>query len=117
MMKHTTKNLTRKELKAIAKLKKELLTQIGRNVELILFGSKARGEATKDSDIDILALVNGEVDYELTRKIRHIAYDIERNILGYETFFQLIVRSKQWWKDWKDTLPFAQNVAREGIWL
>jgi predicted nucleotidyltransferase len=47
-MKHKIKNLTQKELEAIAKLKKELLTQIGSDVEIILFGSKARGEATQD---------------------------------------------------------------------
>lgn len=109
--------LTKQESEAISKLKLELQGQFGKSTEIILFGSKARGDANEFSDIDILILVDGEIDNTLSRKIRHIGYDIERNVLDYKTFFQLIVRPKKWWEDWKDALPFAQNVAKEGIWL
>jgi uncharacterized protein (DUF1697 family) len=61
-------------------------------------------------------LVNGIFDYKLTKKIRHIAYDIEFEY-NFDIDFQVIVRSKKWWEDWKNALPFAQNIAKEGVWL
>lgn len=42
-----------------------------------LFGSKARGDARADSDIDLLVVVpDDEQKEEITRKLRDIAYDL-----------------------------------------
>lgn len=40
---------------------KEALHGISPELKIILYGSEARGEARKDSDIDLLLLVNKEV--------------------------------------------------------
>ncbi|MEW6607064.1 MAG: nucleotidyltransferase domain-containing protein [bacterium] len=49
---------------------------LGNLVEVKLFGSRARGEARKDSDIDILIITAGG-DWH----IRNVIYDIATDIL------------------------------------
>ncbi len=40
-----------------------------------LFGSKARGESTPDSDLDVLVVVNSD-DWRVHKQIRYLAADI-----------------------------------------
>jgi predicted nucleotidyltransferase len=47
----------------------------GRLRELALFGSKARGEAHEDSDVDVLVVVDGLTSAE-TREIGHLGGDL-----------------------------------------
>lgn len=42
---------------------------------IVVFGSKARGEATKDSDLDILVLIEAG-DWRLKDQIADVAYDL-----------------------------------------
>lgn len=46
--------------------------------ELYLFGSVAAGEATGDSDVDVLAVVSGEADYAaVDDRLLDLAYDVQ----------------------------------------
>ncbi len=83
-------------------------------MELILFGSQARGEATKESNIDILALFNKEtIQNEDRTHVAHPLYEIEfRNGVVITPIF----RTKQQWQSQANTF-FKQNIQREGIRL
>ena len=52
--------MNKKITSAIQELKGSLLTMFGRDVEFKLFGSVARGDDRKYSDIDLLVLLPGK---------------------------------------------------------
>jgi len=110
-LKEENKILNKKESDALSKLKNELLKNF-HGAELILFGSKARGDFTDFSDLDVLILVDQEVDYDLKDKIIEIAYDIE---LENDIVFGLIIENKKSWRSSRyRVMPLYKNVEREG---
>lgn len=83
---------------------------------VILYGSVARGTAQKDSDVDILVLVDatpGEL-----RTYEDALSDISTNFaLEFFKVFSIIDISFNEFSEWKDVSPFYKNVAREGAML
>lgn len=99
--------------------KTEILQKIKRYVwaiepqsEVILFGSRARGEERADSDWDILILTPGSVDLKEEQKYRHKLFEIE---LEYDQAISTFVYSKSQWNDKHKATPLFQNIQREGI--
>lgn len=85
------------------------------DVQTILYGSEARGDARPDSDIDVLVLVPEErVSPEREHYIASKFYEIE--IQTGVIISSLIMPRKQWDVPMVKT-PFYQNVKREGILL
>lgn len=84
---------------------------------VILYGSRARGEAAPDSDWDLLVLVEGPVDHQRATAVYDCLYDLELKLEACPVL-AAIVESKQ---DWDSALframPFRANVAREGVEL
>jgi len=81
MMEKKISHLNNKEKKVIESFVKELRKKLSDNIVSIrLFGSKARGDFKKDSDIDIFVLVKEK--REVRDKISDIAADyfFETNI-------------------------------------
>ncbi len=102
------------EIQAINELKKRVLS-LYPDAEIILFGSKARGDYSKDSDIDILILLDTEVNSKLEEKIIGDIYDIE---LKYELLFGLLILNKNYWyKDYKGNPFLRENIVREGMMI
>jgi predicted nucleotidyltransferase len=56
---------------------KQAVHQIEPEVEIILYGSRARGDAHAESDWDFLILLHGKVDDGRTDRVRHRLYDLE----------------------------------------
>lgn len=82
-------------------------------VEIILYGSYARGDYDSDSDIDITAIVHGE-RRELQDKLKYVwdvAFDIglENNIIISPTVIPVHEFDK-----YKIQLPYYRNIATEG---
>jgi uncharacterized protein len=103
--------ITREEL--LRRIKSCVL-EIEPDAEIILYGSRARGDAHEESDWDLLVLVQHEVSRaEMTALQRKIHRDVEYDA---EVALSPIVRYKDEWSRMK-ILPFYQNVMSEGIML
>ena len=104
------------------KEEKEILTRCSRefkkidpNVQVILYGSRARRDHVSDSDYDLLILTAGEASLTKEDKFRGQVYDIE-----LETGAVLTVRlyNKQTWDSpLYRVMPFHQNVEKDGVIL
>jgi predicted nucleotidyltransferase len=80
--------------------------------QVILFGSRARGEAKKESDWDILVLTDYPVNPEKEKIFRDHLYLLE---LEVEEPFSVFVYSKQDWENRQKITPFYHNVNKDGI--
>ena len=83
--------------------------------EIILYGSRARGDAGPDSDWDLLILVDGLVDSARKSAIRHQLYEVEWT-LG-EVLTSTIYSRQDWNSPLYRAMPFHQNVDRDGLLL
>lgn len=108
-------NLNSTEHDAINHFKNQLAGHFERRVHLIqLFGSKARGDHTENSDIDILVIIDS-----LAEQDRDFVYELIMEIVGtYEIYISVTLCSKEEFDHYME-IPtiFIQNVMREGIRL
>lgn len=91
---------------------KEIVVNTEPSSSLILFGSYARGENTKSSDIDLLILIDKEkITYADEKRIKYPLYDLE-----FETgmIISPVVFSRKDWETRHSITPFYHNVKREG---
>lgn len=83
-------------------------------VEVVLYGSYARGNEEEYSDVDVLALVD-----DTEENIRH--YDTELEdfnhdmIMKYGVLLSPIIVNYSIFTKYRDVLPFYMNVEREGV--
>ena len=89
-----------------------LVKEIDPTADVILYGSRARGDEHPDSDWDILILVDAEVDLDYERMFRHKLYDLE---LETGEAFSITVYNRTDWRSRYWMTPLFQNVSREGI--
>ena len=100
--------------KHIAKLIRKTISSIDPDAEVILYGSRARGDESNDSDWDILVLTDYQVNSGIERRFRNKLYDLE---LETGESFSVFAYSKYDWRSIQKATPFFQNVSREGIIL
>ncbi|WP_233258670.1 nucleotidyltransferase domain-containing protein [[Phormidium] sp. ETS-05] len=82
-------------------------------VQIILYGSQARGEAKPDSDIDLLIVMKSTFNY--VDEIEKTSDFIQELSLKYDTVISRAFVSEQRFNVEKS--PFILNVHREGIVL
>jgi len=104
-MKNNTSDPIIKELSEA--LKKEFGYKIK---DIILFGSRARGDASPESDYDILVLVDKETK-EAADKIFNITCEIgwKHNVV-----ITVFVHDKSYYED-KKYEPLFMNIRKEGV--
>ena len=94
---------------------KQTILEIEPNADVIVYGSRTRGETGPESDWDFLVLLDGSVDQKRIDTIRHRLYNIEWEC---GEVISCIVRSREEWNSpLYRAMPFHQNVERGGIAL
>lgn len=108
-------HLSSHDRQAIRALIKDIHSQFGQNIiQLIFFGSKARGDGVEDSDIDLLLVTNQE-DWEFRHEVLRRG---ARLSLEYGVLFNLFVVSKfRWNKMEQIRYPLYRTISNEGITL
>lgn len=95
----------------------EISKMLGNRLKkVILYGSYARGDYNKNSDVDIMILTdlndNELIEYRI--KIRDLACDLE---LENDIVISPIVRNIDKYNNRINIVPFYMNVQKEGVVL
>lgn len=105
--------LTLKEKKVIEEFKQRVKDKFTDEiVKIIVFGSKARGNAEENSDIDILVITSSD-DWQKGDEIREIGYELDEYI-DYRLSIQVISKSHINYLKSND-FQFIKNIESEGI--
>lgn len=102
---------------------KTLLVEYRREIEkvlehnlqrIILYGSYARGDYVKDSDIDImiLAKIKPEEISHFADRIYDLTYDFE---MQYGIEINPSIQSFETYEKWKKASPFFMNIEKDGV--
>ena len=106
-------HLTAKERQAALAFVDNVDQEFGQRLRaVILFGSRARGEAEPDSDMDILVVLS-EIDPEIQKTVHYLAADVW---LEYGIFLSTLVWSEAHQHKVKNlqTLLY-QNILKDGL--
>jgi len=107
--------LTDTERQALEALVQRLHMHHGNRVQsVVLFGSKARGDASLDSDIDVMVVLADD-DPDLRSSVRRLAARVS---LEYDLLLSVRAASRsQWEKLSRYRFPIYQAIQAEGIAL
>lgn len=105
--------LTDRDARALDEFARTVRACLGPNlVALKLFGSKARGDATPESDLDVVVVVSDR-RLEAENSILDLAFDVN---LAHDVYIspRVIERAVLEHPVWRIT-PFLQAIEREGV--
>lgn len=94
---------------------KQSVLAVDPGAEVVLFGSRARGDFHEESDWDILILADKEEsDFNFKKEIRNALFDLE---LKYGEVITGIICNKFFWKNKLDVSPLYLEVQKDGLVL
>jgi len=81
--------------------------------EVILFGSKARGDYDEDSDIDLLLLTTRQIHWKERRAIVHALFDIG---MEHDVIFSILDATVSSFENGIFTaFPIYDEITRDGV--
>lgn len=81
---------------------------------VVLYGSVARGTQTEESDVDIAVILHDGATEEMHDRMLDLVVELQ---LGCGKVLSVLRIDSQRFADWKDTLPFYQNIRKDGVVL
>ena len=106
------KKISNKDKSILEKCRKAI-NKIDPNAEVILFGSRARGDAEPESDYDIIILTDQEATLKKEDTFRCQLYPIELDTGAVITV--MLVTKKDWDSPLQRAMPLYQR--RDGLFL
>jgi uncharacterized protein len=92
---------------------KQAVHAVEPEADIVLYGSRARGDAHAESDWDFLILLDGMVDDARTDAIRHRLYDIEWD--RGEVLCSMVRSRQEWGSSLHQVTPLAKILREQGI--
>jgi len=96
----------------IAKRIRTSIETIDPEAQVIIFGSRARGDSKEESDWDILILTEYPVSVDIERSFRNNLFDLE---IETGEVFSTFVYQKDIWNTRHRVTPLYRNIKREGV--
>jgi len=91
---------------------KRIVLELYPSAKIYLYGSRAKGSASKESDWDLLILLNkNKITADIERSITYPLYDLEFET--GELISPMVYTEDEWNTKYRIT-PFYQNVMNEG---
>jgi len=87
------------------------------SARIILYGSRARGDAEPDSDWDLLVLVDGAVDHRRADAVSRRLYALLLEQDDCPVLCAIVRGKEEWDSSLYRAMPFHANVEREGVEL
>lgn len=99
------------EKQRVLQIVKNAVHNVDVKAEIILFGSRARGDYHEESDWDFLILLDNGENYNVYNNLREKLFYKE---LETGEIFSLIVHSREYWKKLQLSY-FYKEVTKDGI--
>lgn len=91
------------------------IKNIDPSAEIVLYGSRARGDAGAESDYDLLIITDKEATLEREDVFRQQLFPIEIETGAVLTVF--LINRREWDSPLFNAMPFYQNVKKDGVLL
>ena len=98
----------------IARQIKNSIKTIDSKAQVIIFGSRARGDAKIESDWDILILTDYPVTVEIEGSFRDVLFDLE---IETGEVLSIFIYQKSVWNSRHKVTPLYRNIKKEGVKL
>ena len=99
------------EKQQVLKIVKDAVQKVDNKAEIILFGSRARGDFHEESDWDFLILLENGEKFDVYNNLREQLFYKE---LETGEAFSLIVHSREYWRKLQLSY-FYKEVTKDGI--
>ena len=107
----------RSTLRILEDVKREITKSLGDKVkEAVLYGSYARDEQTRDSDIDIVVFYDSRIFNRMfiREKLADIKVDLS---LKYDVVMSILLKDYRQYIRFRESVPFYSDIYMEGVAL
>ena len=107
--------MTDRDNRIVAEFRRRLPPDLQSEIRAILvYGSRARGDAEEDSDLDVVALVDSKTP-EIEERLEDIAYEVMWDFDFTPMLSLKVFSHDRFFDEAKDGMSFYRNVLSQGV--